>query len=159
MRSKRAAAILSVLAVVLLAGRADVPAAPVAGTTMLPIAGTVDGLPESVSLAGSIRIVNTMIIDPILPTPLERLSLTLVKVGGVGLTSGAKYVATGENTIVRPLAATDQLEMTFPFYRSTPDGRMSARAAMATISLTFNLTTGAVSAAKATFSTPRKFVG
>ena len=100
-------------------------------------------------------IVSTVVIDPLLTSPKERIAITLVDVSGVGLTSGAKYVAVGEDRLLRRLALSDQIEIMFPFYRATPDGRLSARSAMASITLKFDLPTGALTGATATFSSPK----
>jgi hypothetical protein len=91
----------------------------------------------------------------LLATPKVRLAITLVDVSGVGLTSGAKYVAVGEDRILRLLSLSDRLEIMFPFYRATTDGPLSARSAMASMTLTFNLVTGALTGATATFSSPK----
>src|SRR5256712_3209954 len=154
-RTKSALVVLSFLAAVLLASSGDAPAVPLATSVAIPIAGTVDGAPESVSLAGTLSIVNTLVIDPLLTSPRERISITLVNVSGVGLTSGAKYVAVAEDRLLRRLALSDHIEIMFPFYPATPDGRLSARSAMASITLKFDLPTGALTGATATFSSPK----
>jgi hypothetical protein len=154
-RTKSALIVLAFLAAVLLAGSGDVPAAALATSLSIPIAGTVDGAPESVSLSGSLSIVSTVVIDPLLASPRERTVIKLVDVSGVGLTSGAKYVAVGEDRLLRLLTLSDQVEIMFPFYRATPDGRLSARSAMATITLKFDLLTGSLTGATATFAAPK----
>jgi len=153
-RTKSALVVLSCLAVALLAGSGDAPAAALATSLTIPIAGTVDGSPESVSLSGSLSIVTTLVIDPLLTSPKERIAIKLVDVSGTGLTSGAQYVAVGENRLLRPLALSDQLDLMFPFYRA-PDGQLSARSAMASITLKFDLVTGSLTGATATFSSPK----
>jgi len=154
-RTKSALVVLSILAAILLAGSGDVPAAALATSVTIPIAGTVDGTPESVSLSGSLSIVSTVVIDPLLASPKERIAIKLVDVSGVGLTSGTKYVAVGEDRLVRLLTLSDQVDIMFPFYPATPDGRLSARSAMASITLKFDLLTGALTGATATFSSPK----
>jgi hypothetical protein len=154
-RTKSVLVILSCVAVVTLTGSGDAPAAAIATTVTVPISGTVDGLPESVSLSGKLSIVSTFVTDPLLTTPRVRLAITLVNVSGVGLTSGAKYIAVGEDRILRPLSLSDRVEIMFPFYKATTDGPRSARSAMASITLQFNLVTGALTGATATFSSPK----
>ncbi|PYQ86269.1 MAG: hypothetical protein DMG02_24605 [Acidobacteria bacterium] len=154
-RTKSVLVILSFIAIVMLTGSGDAPAAALATSVTVPISGNVDGLPESVSLSGSLSIASTFVTDPLLATPKVRLVIKLVDVSGVGLTSGAKYVAVGEDRILRLLSLSDRLEIMFPFYRATTDGRLSARSAMATITLKFDLLTGSLTGATATFSSPK----
>ena len=153
-RTKSFVVVLSFLAALSLAGSGDAPAAPLATSVTIPISGTVDGGPESVSLSGNLSIVSTLVTDALLTTPRERLTIKVVDVSGVGLTSGAKYVATGEDRLQRLLALTDHLDLIFPFYPSS-DGPRSARSAMASINLKFDLVTGALTGATATFSSLR----
>jgi hypothetical protein len=148
--------VLSLLAAILMTTRADLPAETLASSVTVPIAGTVDGLPESVSLSGSLQIVSTLVTDALLEDgPKVRLAIKAVDVSGVGLTSGATYAATGENMLIRRLAISDQFEVMVPFFRATADGPLSARSAMATLALKFDLTTGALTGATATLSAPK----
>jgi hypothetical protein len=156
MRTRRpttALVVLSLLAGGLLTASGD--AAPLATRMTIPIAGTVDGLPESVSLSGSISIASTLIVDPLLDAPRVLLSFKLVNVSGTGLVTGARYVAAGEDTDLRVLAISDKLEIMFPLYRDTPTGPLSARSAMASIVVKYDLVTGAPTAATASFSAPK----
>lgn len=137
-----------------LATRADLPAAVARTVVNVPIAGIVSGGPESVALAGTIAIVATPVTDQVDNSPKQRLALKLVDVSGAGLVSGAKYVAAGEDSLVRPLAASDRIEIMFPFFPATVDGPLSARSAAASIGLTFNLLTGGITEANASFSAP-----
>jgi hypothetical protein len=154
-RRTSAVLILLLLAAILLTTRADLPAAGLATSVTVPIAGIVDGAPESVSLSGSIQITSTFIMNPLLATPRELLAITIVNVSGVGLTTGANYVATGESNLLRRLAILDQFEIMVPLFPATPDGPLSARSAMASITLTFDLTTGALTGATARLSAPK----
>ena len=121
----------------------------------IPIAGTVDGVTESVSLSGSAEIVSTLVLDPDFATlPREIISIKLVNVSGVGLLTGASYVAEGEDVMMRLLAAEDLLEITFPFHPDTPGGEDLARSALASITLNFDVLTGALTDGTAGFSTP-----
>jgi hypothetical protein len=140
---------------VALATRADVPAAAFSRTVTIPIVGTVEGLPESVALSGKIEIVSTVVSDQVDGSPKTRLSVRLVGVSGAGVVTGAKYVAAGEQSLVRRLSTSDRLDITFPFFRATVDGPLSARSAVASITLNYDLLTGAVTKATAAFSTPK----
>jgi hypothetical protein len=153
-RTKSAVVVLSFLVALSLAGGGVAPAAALATTITIPISGTVDGGPESVSLSGSLQIASTLVVDPLLAAPKVRLVIKLVNGSGVGLTSGAKYVAAGEDRLLRQLALSDHLDIMFPFFRAT-SGAQSARSAMASMTLNFNLATGSVTGATATFSSPK----
>ena len=154
-RSTSSVFVVALLTGVLLATRADVPAAALSRTVSVPIAGTVSGQPEAVVLAGTIEIASTLVIDTSGNLPKERVSLKLVGVSGSGTVTGAKYVATGEENLVRPLAATDHFEIMVPFFRATLDGPLSARSAAASIVLNFDLLTGGITSATASFSAPQ----
>jgi hypothetical protein len=153
-QSKSALFVLSCVAALCLAGSGDVPAAALETVLTIPISGTVDGGAESVSLSGSLRIASTVVSDTTLVSPKERLTVTLVGVSGVGLTSGAQYVATGEDRLLRQLSLSDHIDVMFPFYRTT-DGPRSARTAAASITLTFNLLAQSLTGATATFGSPK----
>jgi len=152
---KSAVVVLSFVGALALAGRGDAAATTLATSVTVPISGIVNGQPESVSLSGSLLIVSTFVTDSTLTTPKERLVIKAVNVSGVGLTSGAKYVATGEDRLLRPLAVSDHIDIMFPFYPATPGGSRSARSAMASITLQFDLLSGALTRATATFSSPK----
>jgi hypothetical protein len=147
--------VVALLTGVVLATRADVPAAAVGPRISVPIVGTVDGRPESVALAGTIEIASLLVTDTNGSSPRERIALKLVGVSGAGVVTGAKYVASGEENLVRPLVASDQIEVMFPFFRATVDGPLSARSAAASMVLNFDLLSGTITKATATFSTPK----
>ena len=151
---KSAVAVLSFVAALSLAGSGDAPAAALATSVTVPISGIVDGAPESVSLSGSLLIVSTLVTDATLASPKERLVIKVVNVSGAGLTSGASYVASGEDRLLRQMALSDHIDLMFPFYR-TSDGPRSARSAMASITLKFDLVSGALTGATATFAAPK----
>jgi len=153
--STSVALVVALITGVLLATPADRAAAAAGRSISVPIAGTVDGQPESVALAGTIEIASLLVADPDGSSPKERLSLKLVGVVGAGVQTGAKYVASGEENLVRPVVASDHLDIMFPFFRATVDGPLSARSAEASIVLTFDLLTGGITKATASFSAPR----
>jgi hypothetical protein len=153
-RTKSAALVISFFAVLSLAGSGDAPAAALTTSITVPISGTVDGGPESVALSGSLSIVTTVVDDPLLTSAKTRLTFKLVNVTGVGLNSGAKYVASGESRLLRPLALTDHLDIMFPFYQSSI-GPGSARSAMASITLRFDVAAVSLTGSTASFSSPK----
>ncbi len=134
---------------------AQASAAPVARTILVPVEGTVDGQPESVSFSGKAQVASRLVpMDPPglirnpTPTAVE-LVIDLTHVTGVGLSSGGKYIISGPEIMNRPLDAFREIEITFPFFPSGAEGIMSARAASITFSFSFDITTGAITGATA----------
>ena len=158
MKSRQSKSILFVLtfvAVLAAAGSSDTPAAALESRLTIPISGTVDGGAESVSLSGSLLIVSAAVAaDATLASPKTRLAIRVVNVSVVGLMSGAIYIATGEDRLLRQLSPSDHLDVLFPFYRAS-DGPGAARPAMASITLTFDLPARSLKSATATFGAPK----
>ena len=102
------------------------------------IKGIVSGSPESVSLSGQAQLNARVVTDPDFGNPPRVvLSINLSDVTGVGQRTKTTYVTSDEQTLTRPLAATDTVQMTFPFYPS--DGSaISSRTGMASFNLTFD---------------------
>lgn len=122
-------------------------------TTAVPYSGTVDGSPEGVSLSGYVLINTIVVNDPDFgTTPTVRLGIDLSNVIGVGLTSGMAYVASGNQDLIRPLAASDVVDITFAVYPSRSGGAMSARGVLASFTLTFDVATGSFVQATASTS-------
>lgn len=135
---------------------ASAAAAPLSATIRIPIAGTVTSPTESVTLSGSADIVSTLVLDPLLfEPPRELVTIALVNVSGVGLTTGRRYVASGQNTLLRLLVTSDTIELTFPFFPDVPDGALQARSVLAAFRLSFDLLTGTLTGGTGAFSTPR----
>jgi hypothetical protein len=153
-QSTSARFVLSWVAAVCLAGSGDAPAAALETSLTIPISGTVNGGAESVALSGSLRIVSTVVSDTTLASPKERLVITLVGVSGVGLISGAQYVATGEDRLLRQLSPSDHVDVMFPFYR-IGKGPRAARSAAASVTLTFDVRARSLTGATATFGSPK----
>src|SRR3954451_21712180 len=111
LRTKSAVTVLAFVAVLSIAGSGDAPAASLETRVTIPISGVVDGGTESVSLSGRLLLVSTPVTDVTLTSPRTRLAVTMVGVAGVGLTSGTKYVATGEDRLLRRMAASDHIDV------------------------------------------------
>ena len=79
-----------------------------------------------------------MITDPDFGNPPKMvLSINLSDVTNIGQRTKTTYVTSDEQTLTRPLAATDTVQMTFPFYPS--DGSaISSRTGMASFNLSFD---------------------
>jgi hypothetical protein len=153
-RAKSVVAVLAFAVALAIAGSGDAPAAVIDSSVTIPISGVVDGGTESVSLSGRLVIVSTLVTDATLASPKVRLAFSIVGVSGAGLTSGTKYIATGEDRLIRRLTLSDHVDLVFPFYR-TGDWPKSARSAMASITLGFDVATGSITRATATISSPK----
>jgi hypothetical protein len=123
---------------------------PFSGTTVIPYSGTLDGLPEGVFLFGLVQISMNVVRDPDFgQPPIVVLSFDLGNVLGVGLSTGANYVASAGQALVRPLVASDVVEITFPVMPSGAGGALKARPAVASFTLNYNLATGRLTGATA----------
>jgi len=120
------------------------------------IFGTVDGAPEGVYVSGVAQITSTVMkVGPKFNHPRSvMLSIDLHDVSGQGLSTGATYVTESQEDVMRPLVASDQVEITFPLYSAGLGGLTSARAGLASFTLTFDVSTGALTGGTATISTP-----
>ncbi len=122
----------------------------------IAISGTVDGSPESVYVSGLAQITSSLVkTDPKFNHPPRViLSFDLHNVTGKGLSSGGTYVIKSQDEILRPLVPFDQVAIAFPLYPNTTIGFRSARAGLASFTLTFDVTTGVITGGTATVSTP-----
>ena len=121
----------------------------------IAISGTVDGLPESVYVSGLAQITTTLVKTDKFHHPRRViLSIDLHNVSGQGLSTGATYVTTAQDEVMRRLVASDVVEITFPLYSNEAGGLASARAGLASFRLTFDVRTGALTGGTATISTP-----
>ena len=112
------------------------------GTAPILYAGMVDGAPEKVFLVGVVQIGMVVVRDPDFDTPPSvRLSIDFSNVTGVGLKTGTKYVTSGGQELVRPLVATDVVDVTFAFFPRGATGFTRARQALASFTLNYNLRT------------------
>ena len=118
--------------------------------------GTVDGAPERVYVSGVAQITSRLMkTGAKFNHPRSvMLSIDLHSVSGQGLSTGTTYVITGQDEVLRQLVASDLVEITFPLYPDEPGGFTSARAGLASFTLTFDVSTGALTGGTATVSTP-----
>jgi len=140
-----------------LAWWAGAPAsAATTNTVLIPVSGTVTGLPENVAFSGQARVSSGLVLDPKFGTPPGViLIIDLSNVSGTGSSTGAKYVAGGSGTDVRrPLVSTDVVEITFPFSQGTTMSMSSARSGVASFTLSFDVNTGAITKGTATVAAP-----
>ena len=122
----------------------------------IAISGTVDGSPESVYVSGLAQITSTFVKADLTfnHPPRVILSFDLHNVSGKGLSTGAMYVTKTQDDMLRVLAPSDVVAITFPLYPNTAVGFRSARAGLASFNLSFDVTTGNITGGTATVSTP-----
>jgi hypothetical protein len=114
------------------------------GTTTIPYGGMVKGAPESVFLLGFVQFEMVVVRDPDFGTPpTVRLSIDFSNVSGGGLKSGTRYVTSGGQDLVRPLVATDVVDVTFAIHPSGAAGFSRAHPALASFTLNYNVRTKA----------------
>jgi hypothetical protein len=119
------------------------------------VSGSVTGSPETVSFSGSVSINSTRVSDPDFFRPdAVILSVDLSGMKGKGMSTGKVYVVSNQEIITRPLIAGDNIVVTFPFSASGSTMTMSPRIGAATLALTFDVASGALTAAQATVSNP-----
>ena len=119
------------------------------------VSGSVTGAPETVSFSGSVSIGSKRVSDPDFGSPdIVVLSVDLSGMTGTGQSSKATYVVSNQEIIQRPLTAGENIVVTFPFSKSGSSMSMSPRIGAATLALSFDVTTGALTAAKVTVSNP-----
>jgi hypothetical protein len=121
----------------------------VPSSVSVPVAGVVFGLPESVFFTGTAQI-SVRPADADAPGAIRRVvvSIDLGELSGVGLSSRTAYVAGGLVNLTRALKPGDVLQTTIPF--TTRGGDVStARTALATFALKFDMASGMLTAATA----------
>jgi len=152
--------VLSLLVVVLsaLGWRAGAPAQAAFAPTvaLVPVSGIVSGQPESVRFSGLAQVSSELVLDTskFFLAPAVILTVDLSKVSGTGSSTGAKYVVTGDGTVIyKQLVSADTLEIPFPFYRGSMNAS-SARSGVASFALSFDLNTGAITKGTASVAAP-----
>jgi hypothetical protein len=129
-------------------------AAPVAQKSLVPVRGVVTGAPESVTFTGNAVVLSRLAPDPDFNRPRVVLTLDLTGVAGTGAQSGAKYVISGPEFTQRQVAASHAIEFTFPFKSNVSAAAATARTGVASFVLDFNVSTGAVTGASASVTSP-----
>ncbi|MGB5081817.1 MAG: hypothetical protein WBO23_13860 [Burkholderiales bacterium] len=119
------------------------------------VKGTVFGRPESVAFSGIVPIESKMVTDPDFGGgPNIVLSINLSGVSGTGLSTRTKYATATQQVFIRPLAASDVVEFTFPFAPSGTSVTGVARDGLVTFKLTFDVATGRLTGAAGSIATP-----
>ncbi|MGE5048715.1 MAG: hypothetical protein ACM3PC_09120 [Deltaproteobacteria bacterium] len=115
------------------------------------LAGTVAGAPEALTCSGPVKVTAMIVKDPSMPAN-SIVSLDTRMLSCKGATTGAAYKNSGQATLTRLLGPTDQIQTAISLYPSTPDGFMHARTGLATLNLSYNVTTGALAAVSGTLA-------
>jgi len=110
--------------------------------------GTIASATEAISCTGTVKVSSMAASDAVLG-PQVVVSLDTTALSCVGVTTKTTYLNSGQGNLTRPLVATDVLKMTFALYPNTAGGYLKARTGMVTANLSFNTTTGALTAAAA----------
>jgi len=124
-------------------------------TVSVPIAGTVFGLPESVFFSGTAEI-TVRPAESEVPGAAPRMvvSVDLGDLTGTGVSTGNVYVTSGLIHLTRRLVKGDVIQATVPFFvrGSAPTAR--GRTAVASFSFDYDVTTGALTSARASLAAP-----
>ena len=138
-----------------IAQTAAAPAPMVPTSTVVTISGTVEGLPESVLFTGPVEVSTRPAPGRIAGAMAHVVvSIDLRQLSGRGLSTGKTYVSSAQANLTRVLGASDLIEITFPFFPSSAAPASPARTGLATFVLSYDVTTGALTAAVATVAAP-----
>ena len=145
------AVVLSLL-VVVAGGAIGSTATAATSSVIVAVTGRVKGPAEPVAFTGRAQITSTLLIDEFGGPPSVHLTLDLRGVTGVGAATKKKYLISGPQIMIRPLATTDVIDFTFPF---VPSGALSpVGIGNATFGLAFDVSTASVNRANATITDP-----
>ena len=135
---------------------ATATAASAASSVAIPVSGTVDGLPESVSVSGLARITSTLVKRDAKfnHPPRVILEFDLHKMSGRGVSTGTRYLTRSRDEMLRPLVASDVVEVAFPLQPRVAKGLTAARAGLVSFTLNFDVDTGALTGGTGTVSNP-----
>lgn len=123
---------------------------------LVKVSGTVTGGPESVEFSGNAEVRSRLSHDPANTALAPSLTyyIDLTGVSGVGASSKKKYVITGPEIVQRPLISTDLVEIAFPFYQSGSTASSTTRPGMASLQLSIDTATGAVTSGTGSVAAP-----
>jgi len=124
-------------------------------TVSVPIAGTVFGLPESVFFSGTAEItVRPAESDVPGTVPRVVVAIDLGDLVGKGLSTGDVYVTGGLIRLTRSLVKGDVIHATIPFFVRGSGPTAKGRTAVASFSFDYDITTGALTSARAAIAAP-----
>jgi hypothetical protein len=147
--------LLFLAAIVGMAGWASTAGAVDAmATKMVPITNlaapksALIGAPEGVVFSGQAMVKSRRALDPDGESKLL-LSIDMSGITGLG-SSGARYVLWSRDQVIRPLSATQQIEIVFPFSKTAMDSVSTVRTGVATFALVVDPATGTITSASGT---------
>lgn len=150
-------ALLAALAASLVWQSASAQVSRPISSLIVPIVGTAQAGAQPVAFSGRARIMSTFVTDPdFRGPPSVILAIDLLNVSGVGQTTGARYIARGEEKLIRLFGDSDLIEVAFPIFRfpAGPTATTLANPLLASFKLDFDGDDGQLRQAIAGFSTP-----
>ena len=122
-------------------------------TYTVQASGSVLTSTESVVFSGPIQVTATVVTDPAGGPPTSIVSIDARQLIATGSVSGTVFVNSGQANLTRQLVSPDVIRTTFAFFPSGSGGQLKARTALATLNLSYNLATGALTGVTASIST------
>jgi len=114
------------------------------------LSGNLAGGSEAVACTGPVKVSVMVVKDPSMaPNAIVSLDTRSLTCTGA---SGTRYANSGQATLTRLLAPTDQLQAAISVYPNVPGGFMKARTGLATLNLSYNVTAGALTAVSGTLT-------
>ncbi|MFL5312617.1 MAG: hypothetical protein ACJ79H_19455 [Myxococcales bacterium] len=124
-------------------------------TFTVQASGSVTTPTETVNFSGPIQITATVVNDPAGGPASSVVGVDARQLVATGATSGARFINSGQAQLTRVFGATDSIQTTFAFYPAGPGGFLNTRTALATLNLSYNVTTQALTGATASISTAK----
>jgi hypothetical protein len=115
------------------------------------LSGNLAGGSEAVACTGPVKVSVMVVKDPSM-APNAIVSLDTRSLTCTGATTGTRYANSGQATLTRLLAPTDQVQTAISLYPNVPGGFMHARTGLATLNLSYNVTAGALTAVSGTLT-------
>jgi hypothetical protein len=109
----------------------------------VPISGTLFEASEVVLFWGRAQVSSKLILDPVFNAPSLQLTVDFSDVSGLGLGTLKKYVIPTPEIVQRRLGANHTLQVSFP-YVEPGMSLLTARSAVANITLVIDVNTGAI---------------
>ncbi|HZX93401.1 MAG TPA: hypothetical protein VFE90_02720 [Myxococcales bacterium] len=116
--------------------------------------GSVTTSSETVNFSGPIEITSTIVTDPLGGPPTAVVSVDARQLVAQGATTGTLFLNSGQAMLTRELLSTDTIQTTFSFFPPGPGGFLKTKTAVVNLTLTYNLTTQALTNATASITTP-----
>jgi hypothetical protein len=128
--------------------------AQAANTFTVQASGTVTTPAEAVAFSGPIQISSTIVTDAAGGPPTSVVNIDARQLSALGATTGTVFLNSGQANLTRPLVASDVIQTTLSFFPGGPGGFLKPKTAVLNLTLTYDLLTGALTAATASIATP-----